>query len=83
MPDSAAAKSAAAHQTVSCTEITGLACDYVAGADGNTNSTVGHHVDQVMALLGMHMANTHQIGLGVDDRNQIRAKFAQATSKKR
>jgi hypothetical protein len=74
--ESASAKAAAAHQTVSCSEITGLNCDYVAGADGNTVATVGHHVDQVMALLGMHMANTHQIGLGLEERTAIRARFA-------
>lgn len=78
MPDTAAAKRAAAHMTVSCNEITGLNCQYVAGADGNTNSTVGHHVDQVMALLSIHMGHAHQIGLGLEERNRIRDTFTRA-----
>lgn len=75
MAESAKAREAAAHQTVSCREITGLECDYVAAADGNPAS-VGYHVDQVMSLLGQHLGEKHRTGLDLDERNAIRARFS-------
>jgi len=76
MAEKAARKGAASDGTVSCREITGINCDYVAGADGNTAATAGFHVDQVMSLLGMHMAQKHQESLGLEERNAIRAQFS-------
>ena len=63
-------------ETVSCREMTGINCDYVAGADGNTVATVGLHVDQVMSLLSQHMAQKHQEALDLEQRNSIRERFS-------
>lgn len=79
MAESTKAKAEAAQQTVSCREITGIDCDFVAAADGNVVASVGYHVDQVMSLLGQHLGQAHQTGLDLAARNEIRARFAANT----
>lgn len=66
---------AAVVTSISCREITGQDCDYVAQADGNSVSTVGYLVDQVITLLGQHMGQVHRSGLGSQERQEIRERF--------